>query len=273
MELLIARNPEPESTLPYVMLVPIGDGLVFRTKGTWPRTTAIYCYPVPRTEWPAEPELVEAIPLRACARRGAAIDIIADRSREHRSQLVYTTARGREMVFWQAPRTRKQARPAVRVPTARASGVVELEILIDAHERYPYKFAAQQVRTERVPLTCGDYAIRVSGVVVAAVERKSLSDLVSSLTSGRLRYALGELAALSRAAVIIEDRYSQIFAQNYVRPALVADSLAELQVRWPAVPIVFGETRKLAEEWTYRYLAAAYAWVQDESDVQSRLRP
>jgi hypothetical protein len=29
---------------------------------------------------------------------------------------------------------------------------------------------------------------------VAAVERKSLPDLVSSLTNGRLRYALGELA-------------------------------------------------------------------------------
>ena len=273
MELLIARNPEPESSLPYLMLVPVGDGLVFRTKGTWPRTAALYCYPVPRTEWPAEPELVEEIPLRACARRGAAIDIVADRSREHRSQLVFTIARGREMVFWQAPRTRKQARPAVRVPSARASGVVELEILVDAHERYPYKFAAQQVRTERVPLPCGDYGIRVSGEVAAAVERKSLSDLVSSLTSGRLRFALGELAALPRAAVVVEDRYSQIFAQDRVRPALVADGLAELQVRWPAVPIVFGETRKLAEEWTYRYLAAAYAWARDEPEVQARLRP
>ena len=90
VKLLIARNPEPESSLPYLMLVPIGDGLVFRTKGTWPRTAALYCHPVPRTEWPAEPELVEEIPLRACARRGAAIDIVADRSREHRSQLVFT---------------------------------------------------------------------------------------------------------------------------------------------------------------------------------------
>ena len=49
------------------------------------------------------------------------------------------------------------------------------------------------------------------GALVAAVERKSLPDLVSSLTSGRLRYALGELAALPRAAVVVEDRYSQVF--------------------------------------------------------------
>jgi hypothetical protein len=42
---------------------------------------------------------------------------------------------------------------------------------------------------------------------------------------------------------------------------VIADGLAELAVRWPAVPIVFAETRQLAEEWTYRYLAAAHAWV------------
>ena len=53
------------------------------------------------------------------------------------------------MVFWQSPKTRKQARPNVRVPTARAAGIAELEILVDVHERYPYGFAGQQVRTTR----------------------------------------------------------------------------------------------------------------------------
>ena len=71
---------------------------------------------------------------------------------------------------------------------------------------------------------------------------------------------MGELAALARAAVVVEDRYSQIFRQDRVRPALVADGLAECQIRWPNIAIVFCETRPLAEEWTYRYLAAAHAW-------------
>jgi ERCC4-type nuclease len=43
--------------------------------------------------------------------------------------------------------------------------------------------------------------------LIASVERKSLTDLVASLTSGRLRYALAELAALPRAAVAVEDRW------------------------------------------------------------------
>ena len=88
------------------------------------------------------------------------------------------------MVFWQSPRTRKQARPNVRIPTARAAGITELEIVVDSHEHYPYRFADQQVRTVRRGLPCGDYAVNLDGRTVAAVERKSLADLVSSLTSG-----------------------------------------------------------------------------------------
>jgi hypothetical protein len=103
------------------------------------------------------------------------------------------------------------------------------------------------------------------------VERKSLPDLVSSLTSGKLRFALTQLAALPRAAVVVEDRYSAIFKLDRVRPAVVADGLAELQVRWPAVTVVFCETRSLAEEWTYRYLAAAQAWACAEPLALQRI--
>lgn len=102
-------------------------------------------------------------------------------------------------------------------------------------------------------------------------ERKSVPDLVSTLTSGRMRYALGELAALPRAAVVVEERYSKIYKQTYFRPALVADLIAECQVRWPSVPIVFCETRSLAEEWTYRYLAAAQAWAFAEPAAVERI--
>lgn len=257
----VAVNPDPDSRLPFLLRLPLGDGLVFRVGGTWPREKAVYCHPVPVSEWPADPEIVEQVPIRSCRRRGAAIDLVLDRGRENRSQLVYTTARGREAVFWQAPRTRKQSRPAVRRPTARAGGIEELTIIVDVHERYPYRFASKPVRVLKAPLACGDYAVATGERVLAAVERKSLPDLVSSLTSGRLGYALGELAALPRAAVVVEERYSEVFKLSWVRPAVVADGLAEMQVRWPNVPIMFAQTRPLAEEWTYRYLAAATTWI------------
>jgi len=267
VELLVAANPDPDSRLPYLLHVPVGEGLVFATKDTWPRTAGLYCHPLPAEAWPAADELqvVERVPLRACSRRGAAIDVVADRGRENRSQIVFTHARGRQMVFWQSPRTRKQARPDVRTPTARAAGLAELEVVVDAHERYPWSFADQKgVRTVRRGLACGDYAVLSGGRVVAAVERKSMTDLVSTLTSGRLRYALGELAALPRAAVVVEESYAKVFAQDHVRPAVVADGLAEVQVAWPTVPIVFCDTRKIAQEWTYRWLAAALAWAEQD---------
>jgi ERCC4-type nuclease len=96
------------------------------------------------------------------------------------------------------------------------------------------------------------------------VERKSITDLVSVLVTGELPYAIGELATLPRAAVVVEDRYSQIFKLDWVHFADVVDGLAELQIRWPAVPIVCTETRQLDEDWTYRYLAAAHADAETE---------
>ena len=271
-ELVIAVNPDPESTLGYLIKLPVDGGMVFRTSGTWPRTKALYCHLVNAADWPEAPDVVERAPIRSCIRRGAAIDLILDRARENRSQLVFTKARGRDVVFWQAPRTRKQARPNVTTPTARAAGIADLEIIVDTRERYAYRFAAQQVTTVKRALACGDYGINRDGDLVAAVERKSLADLVTSLLNGTLRYALAELAALPRAAVVVEDRYSQVFKLDRVRPAVVADGLAELQVRWPGVAIVFTETRQLAEEWTYRYLAAAHTWAETEAAVTQRLR-
>ncbi|CCH71920.1 ERCC4 domain-containing protein [Nostocoides australiense] len=63
--------------------------------------------------------------------------------------------------------------------------------------------------------------------------------------------------SLPHAAVVVEDRYSSIFKLTHIRPAMVADMLAELQVQFATVPIVFAENRALAQEWTYRFLGAA----------------
>jgi hypothetical protein len=257
VEFVIARNPDAGSSLPFLVRLPLGsEGVVLKVRDTWPRTTKVYCH---RAEaWPAEPQIVERVPVRSCVRRGAAIDLVLDRGRESRSQFVFANARGREVIFWQSARTSKQARPAVAIPTARAAGQV-LEILVDSHERYPWTFSKQQAATRRQALAAGDYAVAVDGQVVAAVERKSLVDLVGTLTGGKLRYLLAELATVPRAALVVEDRWSAVFKLERVRPSVVADGLAEAQVRFPTIPILFAETRLLAQEWTYRFLGAAVA--------------
>jgi hypothetical protein len=254
-ELLIARNPDPGSSLPFLVRVPLGpNGLVLKTRETWPRMAKVYCH---RADgWPADVEILERLPVRTCRRRGPAIDLVLDRARENRSQLVVTQARGREMIFWQSPRTAKQARPNVALPTRRAAGEV-LEVVVDTAEKYAYAFRHQQATTVRRRLPAGDYAVELDGVIVAAVERKSLADLASSLLSGKLTYALAELTALPRAALVVEDRYSALFKLEHVAGGRVAEALAEAQARFPSVPVMFAETRPLAQEWTYRFLGAA----------------
>ena len=260
----VARNPDPASRLPYLVRLPLPDGdLVLKAREPWPRTGAVYCHPADG-EWPDPPEaaeLVERVPVRSCRRRGGAIDLVLDRAREHRSQLVFTRVRGRQVIFWQSPRTARASRPGVRVPGRRAAGLEELTILVDTRERYPWRFGRQQaVSTERRALPAGDYAVEVPGGGLAAVvERKTLADLAGSLVDGSLNYLLAELAAMPRAAVVVEDRYAGVFKLEHVQPGFVADLLGALAVRYPAVPVVFCDTRPLAQEWAYRFLGAAVA--------------
>ena len=258
-DFLIARNPDEESTLPFLVRIPLGpNGIVIKAKDTWPRTSKVYCH---RAEaWPADAEIIERVPTRVCTSRGASIELVLDRGKENRSQFVLTRAKGRPVIFWQSARTAKQARPNVRASRRLVlpmSEAADLEVLVDSHERYAWRFSHQQVVTIPRQLAVGDYAVEVDGAVVAAVERKSLEDLVSSLLGGKLRYALAELSGIPRAAVVVEERYSRIFSLTYARPAVVADAIAECHARHPAVPIIFAETRALAQEWTFRFLAAA----------------
>jgi len=265
-DFVIALNPDPASTLPYLVRLPLGSsGVVLKVRDVWPRTAKVYCH---RAEgWPDQPEVIQRVAVRSCVRRGAAVDLVLDRGRENRSQFVFTVARGREMIFWQTARTAKQARPNLRLPAGRASGQ-QLQIVVDSHERYPWRFTRQQATTTRRSVPAGDYAVELDGEIVASVERKTLADLVAVLTSGKLRYLLAALAALPRAAVAVEDRYGSVLKLERVRPLIVAEGLAEAQVRFPEVPIVFCDSRSLAEEWTYRFLGAALAHHHQEQGAR-----
>lgn len=225
-----------------------------------PRTSRVFCARV-EGDWPVEAEIVEDVPVTVCRRRGIAIDLVLDRPREYRSQFVFTTLpTGREGIFWQTRKVVGTARPGARIPGRRASGLADLEIVVDTRERYPYRFAHQQATTARAALAAGDYAVRsADGAVIAVVERKSLGDLTAALNNGTLVFELAGLAEVKRAAVVVEDRYGGLLRHPYAPAGFLPDILARVQVRYPEIPIVFLETRPLAEEWTFRYLGAALA--------------
>ena len=259
---LIAQNPDPESTLPYLLFLPLDGGIALKARQPWPSTSRVYCHPA--DHWPSDAVVVEEVPVRICARRGRAVDLVLDRSRNNRSQFIFTEPRadrhnGRPMIFWQTARTVRRARPGQRAPMQRASELTNLTIHVDSRERYPYRFADRAVERVRSALPCGDYGVRVDEELVATVERKTLEDLVKSMVEGSLAFALADLSGLAAASVVVEARYSELMAAPRVRPGWLAELIAHLRIRYPKVPICFCDSRKLAEDFTHRFLAAAFA--------------
>ena len=110
-----------------------------------------------------------------------------------------------------------------------------------------------------------DYAVELDGRVVGAVERKTLEDLAGRLVDGSLLITLGELATVPRSAIVVEDRWADVFRLKHVAPSMVAEMVAAAQIRYPTVPIMFCETRALAQEWSYRFLGAALAFADEQA--------
>jgi len=254
---LIARNPEEDSKLPYLLRLPIEGGLVLKARDTWPRSARTYCHPY-EADWPDVAEIVEQARVSFIRRRGPVIDLVLDRPRLARSQFVFTETRGRPAIFWQTQKAARAANSGARIPRARAipEGFM---ILIDSRERYPYRFTGRDVEIERVALPAGDYAVAHGEAMAAAVERKTFENFTASLSDGTLAFQMQRLGETSRAAVVVEGRYSALFKLEHVSGAWLGDMLARLHVRYPEVQVVFADSRKFAEEWTYRFLAAALA--------------
>ena len=253
---VIARNPQEDSKLPYLLHLPVDGGIILKARDTWPRSSRVYCHRF-EDPWPDDAEVVDEARIVSIRRRGAAVDLVLDRPRLARSQFVFTETRGRPAIFWQTRKAAKAANPGARIAPARS--VDGLQIVIDTRERYPYRFAGSNVVTERAALSAGDYAIVADGDPIACVERKTLENLAASLSDGTIVFQLQRLAEVPSAAVVVEGRYPALFKLEHVSGAWLADMIARLQVRYPEVPFVFADSRKFAEDWTYRFLATALA--------------
>lgn len=255
---VVARNPEEDSTLPYLLRIPLEGGVVLKARDAWPTISRVYCHPY-EGPWPEGAEVLEEVPVLTCRRRGAAVDLVLDRPRLARSQFVFTEVKGRPAIFWQTQKTARGANPGGRIPRRRTLDAA-LRIAVDTRERYPYRFASQGAETIRMALPAGDYAVPAEdGAFLAAVERKSLENLAATLSEGTLAFQMQRLSELPLAAVAVEGRYSALFKLEHVSGAWLADQLSRLEVRYPEVRVVFADSRGFAEEWTYRFLSSAFA--------------
>ena len=201
-----------------------------------------------------------------CRRRGAAIDLVLDRPRQARSQFVFTQVKGREAIFWQTQKTVRAANPGARIPRRR---ILSDPVTITVDTRaLPVPFRPARRQTVRAAISGGDYAVYApDGTLLAAVERKSLDNLASTLSDGSLAFQLQRLTELPLAAIVVEARYGALFKLEHVNGNWLADQLARLQVRYPEVQLTFADSRPHAEDWTYRFLTAALGDATGPADI------
>ena len=138
-------------------------------------------------------------------------------------------------------------------------------IVIDTREKAPLPLPAEVSRV--ATLRTGDYSLE--GYETAfAVERKSLADLVRSLTHERARFEreLERLAAIPFRRVLVEAPFRCLLVERFVfsqaSPVAVRGSVEAYEVRY-GIPFAFVETRADAAArllgWARRYWLDAEA--------------
>lgn len=262
-DFLIAKNPNPNSRLPYIIRLPVagGEDIVLACGSDWPGVKDVFCYQL--DSWPDGAEVLERVPVASCWRTGKAVHLVLRRRMRRRSMFVWVQSKGRTLIFWRTQKTMQTARPGLKVPQARRlSG--SIVIAVDIREKYPWRFTRQGAECTRRELPVGDYGIIVDGKLCAAVERKTPEGLLSSALDGTLNFALAELSRLPHGLVVVEGRFADLFrTSEYVDSGWVMSVVAALQVTYPRVSWTFADTRDLAEEFAYRWLAAAYKAITD----------
>lgn len=110
-------------------------------------------------------------------------------------------------------------------------------ILIDNREQRPLRFVqALEVDAQAATLAAGDYSV-AGFTALIAFERKSVADLVSTLSKGRERFE-NELDLLTQyrwKAIIVEGNQSDVEAGIYrslMKPQSVYGSLNAIWMRW-----------------------------------------
>ncbi|MGO9175718.1 MAG: ERCC4 domain-containing protein [Desulfobaccales bacterium] len=134
-----------------------------------------------------------------------------------------------------------------------------MKILIDSREQTPFLFRSYDVTPEVVGLPVGDYSLP-GFQDRAAIERKSLNDLVGCLMNGNRERFERELArgrCYELFAVVVEANLSDVSQGRYrseMKPQAALQSITAFIVRY-RVPFLFCGNRAGAEYMTYSLLS------------------
>lgn len=136
--------------------------------------------------------------------------------------------------------------------------------------RYRTTIVTQPIKTAM--LTAGDYSVGGMERIVA-IERKSCSDLLSTITRGRKRFekALARLQEFQWSAVIVECDWGEMVKYIHkftnIDPNSVDGSILAWLVRFPTVHWIFRTTRALAEVTAWKALDRVWQETEEAKNV------
>lgn len=132
-----------------------------------------------------------------------------------------------------------------------------ITVVVDTREQEPYIFDSDKVSAVRKALPAGDYSL-VGLEERVAVERKSLTDFVSTVIRGRKRFTkeLRRLSEYDAACVVVEADLRDILGGRYrsgAHPNAVLGALLSIVVDF-GVPVYFCSDRQAACRFVEEYL-------------------
>ena len=142
-------------------------------------------------------------------------------------------------------------------------------IVIDTREQRPYSFED----STRAALSAGDYSIEGLETAIA-VERKSLSDWISTIIHDGKRFAreLDKLSAYHAAAVVIESSIPEILSGEYrseIKPSALLGRTLALMQSYPSISFILAGDRPHARICTERFLRLAAARIERKENCES----
>jgi len=150
-------------------------------------------------------------------------------------------------------------------------------VVIDTREQVPFSFLNFPnwiARTEVGTLKVGDYSVRGMEDVLT-LERKSLPDLLKTLTQDRQRFfrECEVMAGYKYKAIIIEasyedvkSRFDYLHCESSAHPNGISGSLDAVEARW-GIPVIYtSQYRPLAEEKAASWLSKLYTyWILEDA--------
>ncbi len=144
-----------------------------------------------------------------------------------------------------------------------------LHIVIDTREQAPWHFPKETAEVSRHTLKTGDYALMINGNIDTgfAVERKSLDDLVGTISSGSDRFAreLSRMDGWPCKVVVVEGSDLNIVRREYnhpmVSPAYITSRI--VQLAWGGVHVYMAGDPIRAAQIGWRHLLERYRQLTD----------